>query len=69
VGEPPLLMAVSALTATRAAIRASRLERGRSGRFALCVPATVDRVQAAADVTADELVLKVVREFVPAAQA
>ena len=65
VGEPPLLLAVTALGATRAAIRASRVERGKHSVFTLNVPATIDRVQEACAVTADELVLKVVREFVP----
>ena len=66
VGEPPLLLAVTALGATRAAIRASRRERGRNEPFTLNIPCTIDRVQQAADVTKDEMVLKVVREFVPA---
>ena len=64
VGEPPLLLAVTALGATRAAIRASRLERGRREAFTLNIPCTIDRVQQAADVTKDEMVLKIVREFV-----
>ena len=40
VGEPPLLLAVTALGATRAAIRASRLERGKRSLFALNIPCT-----------------------------
>ena len=57
-------LAVTALGATRAAIRASRLERGRREAFTLNIPCTIDRVQQAADVTKDEMVLKIVREFV-----
>ena len=56
VGEPPLLLAYSVFGATRAAITASRLERGKSGFCSLDVPATVDRVRAAADVSTDELI-------------
>ena len=66
VGEPPCLMAVTALGATRAAIRASRLERGHRSAFTLNIPCTVDRVQEACNVQPEEMVLKVVREFVQA---
>ena len=57
MGEPPLLLAGAAWMATKAAIRASRVERGLEPVFELNVPATVDRVQAAAGVTEAELTL------------
>eukprot|EP00656_Telonema_subtile_P010268 TRINITY_DN14927_c0_g3_i1.p1 TRINITY_DN14927_c0_g3~~TRINITY_DN14927_c0_g3_i1.p1 ORF type:complete len:1155 (+),score=362.40 TRINITY_DN14927_c0_g3_i1:181-3645(+) len=52
VGEPPYLMAVSALSAIRSAIRASRVERGLSAEFTLQQPATVDRIQQALEIDA-----------------
>ena len=41
VGEPPLLLAITSLGATRAAIRASRVERGLDPGFTLSVPYAV----------------------------
>jgi xanthine dehydrogenase/oxidase len=51
VGEPPLVLANSVFFAVKAAVRASRLERGRSGLFRLDAPATVEEVRRACDVT------------------
>ncbi len=47
VGEPPLVLASSVFFAVKAAIRASRLERGLDGLFRLDAPATVQEVQRA----------------------
>ena len=47
VGEPPLVLANSVFFAVKAAVRASRLERGLSGLFRLDAPATVQEVQRA----------------------
>jgi xanthine dehydrogenase/oxidase len=56
-GEPPLLLACSALNAVRSAIRASRVERGLSAEFELQSPATVDRIQAALEINPTEFAL------------
>ena len=56
VGEPPLLLAYTVFGATRAAISASRVERGKSPFFSLDVPATCDRVRMAADVCVSDLI-------------
>jgi xanthine dehydrogenase/oxidase len=45
IGEAPLLLGYSAVSAIRKAVRASRVERGLSPEFQLDSPATVDRVQ------------------------
>ena len=55
-GEPPLLLAYSIFGATKMAIKASRVERGKDPCFNLSVPASVDRVQVACDVTESDLV-------------
>ena len=50
-GEPPALSSCSAWTATKEAIRASRVERGLSADFELAIPATVDRIQQALEMS------------------
>lgn len=55
VGEPPLVLASSVFFAIKAAVRASRLERGHSGLFKLDAPATVQEVNLALDVTDRDL--------------
>jgi xanthine dehydrogenase/oxidase len=50
VGEPPLVLATSVFLAVKAAIRASRLERGLDGLFRLDAPATVQEVRRACEV-------------------
>jgi len=52
IGEPPACLAVSALSAIKSAIRASRVERGLSPEFQMNVPATVDRIHAALEIDA-----------------
>jgi xanthine dehydrogenase/oxidase len=47
VGEPPLVLANSVFFAVKAAIRASRIERGLDGLFRLDAPATVQEVRRA----------------------
>ncbi|MFL6262769.1 MAG: molybdopterin cofactor-binding domain-containing protein [Thermoanaerobaculia bacterium] len=47
VGEPPLVLASTVFFAVKAAVRASRLERGLNGLFTLEAPATVQVVQKA----------------------
>lgn len=47
VGEPPLVLANSVFFAVKAAVRASRVERGLDGLFRLDAPATVQEVQRA----------------------
>lgn len=47
VGEPPLVLAGSVFFAVKAAVRASRIERGLSGLFRLDAPATVQEVRRA----------------------
>ena len=56
-GEPPKILSYSVFSAIRAAIVASRKERGLSGDGGLVQPATPDHVISAAGVTADELTL------------
>lgn len=51
VGEPPLVLASSVFFAIKAAVRASRLERGLPGLFQMDAPATVQEVRAALQVT------------------
>jgi xanthine dehydrogenase/oxidase len=53
VGEPPLVLATSVFLAVRAAVRASRLERGLDGLFRLDAPATVQQVRRACAVAFD----------------
>ena len=50
VGEPPLVLATSVFLAVKAAIRASRLERGLDGLFRFDAPATVQEVRRACEV-------------------
>jgi len=57
VGEPPLLLALSAFNAVRAAVTASRVERGLSPQFKLEMPATVDRIQQALEMDSAEYAL------------
>jgi xanthine dehydrogenase/oxidase len=52
VGEPPLVLATTVFFAAKDAIRASRLERGLDGLFALDAPATVQEVSRACEVRA-----------------
>ncbi|QKW33214.1 molybdopterin-dependent oxidoreductase [Actinomadura sp. NAK00032] len=47
VGEPPLVLATSVFLAVKAAVRASRLERGLDGLFRMDAPATVGEVRRA----------------------
>jgi len=47
VGEPPLVLASSVFFAVKAAVRASRVERGLDGLFRLDAPATVQEVRRA----------------------
>jgi len=51
VGEPPLVLANSVFLAIKAAIRASRLERGLNGLFRFDAPATVQEVRRACEVS------------------
>ncbi|HEX2052686.1 MAG TPA: molybdopterin cofactor-binding domain-containing protein [Actinomycetota bacterium] len=51
VGEPPLVLACSVFLAVKAAVRASRLERGLSGLFRMDAPATVQEVRRACEVS------------------
>lgn len=55
VGEPPLVLANTVFFAVKAAVRASRLERGLDGLFRLDAPATVDEVRRACEVSIDDL--------------
>lgn len=50
IGEPPLVLSVTAFFAVKAAVRASRLERGLPGLFRLDSPATVQEVSRACEV-------------------
>jgi xanthine dehydrogenase/oxidase len=50
IGEPPLVLSVTAFFAVKAAIRASRVERDLSGLFRLDSPATVQEVRRACEV-------------------
>jgi xanthine dehydrogenase/oxidase len=51
VGEPPLVLANSVFFAIKAAIRASRIERGLAPLFRFDAPATVQEVRHACEVT------------------
>ena len=51
VGEPPLVLANSVFFAIKAAIRASRIERGLEPLFRFDAPATVQEVRRACEVT------------------
>ena len=55
VGEPPLVLANSVFFAIKAAIRASREDRGLSKLFLFDAPATVQEVRRACEVTAKDL--------------
>ena len=55
VGEPPLVLANSVFFAIKAAIRASRLERGLSGLFRFDAPATVQEARRACEVSIADL--------------
>ncbi len=55
VGEPPLVLANSVFLAVKAAIRASRLERGLPGLFRFDAPATVQEVRRACEVSTADL--------------
>lgn len=50
IGEPPLVLASSVFFAVKAAIRASRIERGLSGLFKFDSPATVQEVSRACEI-------------------
>jgi xanthine dehydrogenase molybdopterin-binding subunit B len=54
-GDPPRQPLTVLLRHPQAAIKASRVERGRDPCFNLSVPASVDRVQVACDVTEADL--------------
>lgn len=55
VGEPPLVLANTVFFAIKAAIRASRIERGLDGLFRFDAPATVQEVRHACEVSTAEL--------------
>ena len=55
VGEPPMVLANSVFFAVKAAIRASRLERGLNGLFRFDAPATVQEIRRACEVSVDDL--------------
>jgi len=55
VGEPPLVLATSVFFAVKAAVRASRVERGLDGLFRMDAPATVQEVRRACEVTDEQL--------------
>ncbi|MFI5163512.1 MAG: hypothetical protein ACHQHN_19710, partial [Sphingobacteriales bacterium] len=50
IGEPPLVLSVTAFFAVKAAVRAARLERGLDGLFRLDSPATVQEVRRACEI-------------------
>ena len=50
IGEPPLVLSVTAFFAVKAAVRASRVERGLPGLFILDSPATVQETRRACEV-------------------
>lgn len=50
IGEPPLVLSVTAFFAVKAAVRASRLERGLNGLFRMDSPATVQEVRRACEI-------------------
>ncbi len=54
VGEPPLVLAATVFFAVKAAIRASRVERGLSGMFRLDAPATIQEVRRACEISNDD---------------
>ncbi|MEN3371334.1 MAG: hypothetical protein V7609_3477 [Verrucomicrobiota bacterium] len=56
VGEPPLVLANSVFFAIKAAIRASRIERGLDPLFRFDAPATVQEVRRACEVTGKDFV-------------
>ncbi len=56
VGEPPLVLANSVFFAIKAAIRASRVERGLDPLFRFDAPATVQEVRRACEVTEKDFV-------------
>jgi len=58
LGEAPLILAYSAVSAVKKAILASRQERGLSAQFTLDSPATPDRVQRCMEVSAKDLTLQ-----------
>jgi xanthine dehydrogenase/oxidase len=55
VGEPPLVLANSVFFAVKAAVRASRVERGLSGLFRMDAPATVQQVSQACEVRLEDI--------------
>jgi xanthine dehydrogenase/oxidase len=55
VGEPPLVLANSVFFAVKAAVRASRVERGLSGLFRMDAPATVQEVSQACEVRLEDI--------------
>lgn len=55
VGEPPLVLANTVFFATKAAIRASRVERGLPGLFRFDAPATVQEVRRAVELRDQDL--------------
>jgi xanthine dehydrogenase/oxidase len=55
VGEPPLVLANSVFFAIKAAIRASRIDRGLEKLFRFDAPATVQEVRRACEVSEDQL--------------
>ncbi|MDC0684913.1 molybdopterin cofactor-binding domain-containing protein [Sorangium atrum] len=57
VGEPPLVLAITAFFALKHAILAARQDRGHNEWFQLQAPATVQRVQQACLVTQEDLTL------------
>lgn len=56
-GEPPVLCSASAWTAVKSAIRDSRVQRGLSAEFHLGIPATVDRIQQALEMSPTDMTL------------
>ena len=54
-GEPPFLLSVAIVNATKNAIRASRVERGLSAEFDMDLPCSVDRVQMACGVASADM--------------
>jgi xanthine dehydrogenase/oxidase len=50
IGEPPLVLAATAFFAVKAAVRASRIERGLPGLFRMDAPATVQEVRRACEI-------------------
>lgn len=54
VGEPPILLSLSAVSAIKAAIKSSRVERGLSAEFEVQLPLSVDRIQQALELDQKE---------------